>query len=41
MKAVEKSEAMAKDIDTAHTVEYVNTFKTREKKDNKKLDELW
>lgn len=41
MKAAKKTKEDAKSIDMSHTVDYVNTFKSKEKKINSRLNELW
>lgn len=41
MKIAEKTKEDAKSIDMSHTVDYVNTFKSKEKKINSRLNELW
>ena len=41
MKRIEKQKKEAEQIDVSHTAEYINTFKTRDKKTNNKLEELW
>ena len=41
MKKVEKAKKESEQIDISHTVNYVNTFKAKDKKKNNKLDELW
>lgn len=41
MKKIEKANEEAKRTDVSHTVEYVNTFKAKDKKKSNKLDELW
>ena len=41
MKAVEKAKEEIELADAIHTTEYINTFKTKEKKKNNRLDELW
>lgn len=41
MKQSQKAKKDAENIDISHTVEYVNTFKNKEKKTNNRLNELW
>lgn len=41
MKSAQKSKKELESMDVSHTTEYVNTFKSKEKKKNNRLDELW
>ena len=41
MKQAEKAEEEVESSDMSHTVEYVNTFKSKDKKINNRLKELW
>lgn len=41
MKNAEKAKEEIESIDMTETVEYVNTFKRKDKKKNNRLDELW
>lgn len=41
MKNVKKAKEEIESTDMSHATEYVNTFKSKEKKKNNRLDELW
>lgn len=41
MKNAQKSKEEIESTDMSHATEYVNTFKSKEKKKNNRLDELW
>ena len=41
MRNAEKSKEEVENIDMSQTVEYINTFKKKEKKINDRLNELW
>lgn len=41
MKNAQKSKEEIESSDMSHAIEYVNTFKSKEKKKNNRLDELW
>jgi hypothetical protein len=41
MKSAQKLKEKLESMDISHTAEYVNTFKSKEKKKNNGLDELW
>ena len=41
MKQAEQAEEEVESSDMSHTVEYVNTFKSKDKKINNRLKELW
>ena len=41
IKRVNKSKEEVESIDVSHTIEYINTFKKKEKKVNDRLNELW
>ena len=41
MKGVKKAKEEIETVDVSHTVNYVNTFKSKEQKKNNKLEELW
>lgn len=41
MKSAKKAEEEIESVDVSQTIEYVNTFKTKDKKTNSRLDELW
>ena len=41
MKNAEKAKEEIESSDVSHSIEYVNTFKNKEKKINNKLEELW
>ena len=41
MKNLEKAKEEVESTDMSYTTEYVNTFKSKDKKTNSRLDELW
>lgn len=41
MKNIERAKEEIESVDMTETVEYVNTFKSKDKKKNNRLDELW
>lgn len=41
MKGAKKSKEEIETVDVSHTINYVNTFKSKEQKKNNKLEELW